>query len=177
MSLELCKSIQESTADTGAATVIIVDCSGSMRDSDKMGMVTRALETIWPEAKKARLLAFGDAVEACATPADLPKPDGGTAMHLALKRAAVLMPAKVIVISDGLPDDQDEALRAAGHVPGVIDTIYCGPDGDRRAIAFMNKLGSIGGGQSVIRDIAKTRELLAPVFREMLGLPAPPIAL
>ncbi len=35
------------------------------------------------------------------------------------------------------------------------------------------KLGAIGGGQTVIRDIAKTKALIAPILRDMLALPAP----
>jgi len=173
MSLELCKSIQESAADTGAATVILADVSGSMRDAGKIGMLRQALATIWPEARKARLFAFADSVTACSEPSELPDPYGGTEMDLALDRAAALMPAKVIVISDGLPSSEERTLDAASRVPGVIDVVYCGPESDRRAVAFMRRLGSIGGGQTVIRDIAKTRALLAPVLREMLALPNP----
>ncbi len=172
MTTQLATTVQDSANDTGAAVVILCDVSGSMRGK-RIERLRQALQNLWPEIRKARLLAFSDEVKAVAEPQSLPEPGGGTVMHLALYAAAKLMPAKAILISDGLPEDQERALVAASCVPGVVDVIFVGDADDKQATDFMMKLARIGGGQSVVRDIGKSAALLAPTLREMLALPSP----
>lgn len=101
----------------------------------------------------------------------LPSPYGSTAMHLALDYLAGRRPSRVLVVSDGAPDDRKAALAAAGRLACRIDVIYCGPDDDREAIAFMQELARQSGGTSVVRDIAKRPRELAQAVRQ-LALPA-----
>jgi UDP-N-acetylmuramyl tripeptide synthase len=78
------------------------------------------------------------------------------------------------VISDGLPDSQESALASAERITGIIDVIYCGPDSDAGAIAFMQRLARTGGGRVVVNDIRRNdRASLAIAVRKTLALPAP----
>lgn len=182
------KSLPAATGDTarfrarvegaGAGVVILADVSSSMDERAgrrrKCEILAEALDQLWPELAGARLIAFGATAAEVLSPDDLPAPSGGTALHLALDAAARPAPAKTVVISDGRPDSEEAALAAAGRLPGLIDVIYCGPDSDAQAIAFMGRLARLGAGRVWVRDVVRDSTLqLGPVIRATLGLPAP----
>jgi len=168
---ELATTIRERAEDIGSAVVILCDLSGSMRGK-RISRLKEALESLWATMPRSRLIGFGDKVRTYAAPEDLPdEPSGSTPMTAALDMALVLRPAKVIVISDGQPDNEETALELAGKIPGVIDIVFCGDDKDRSGITFMHKLARVGGGRVVIHDIEKTKALLGPVIKDMLALP------
>jgi hypothetical protein len=171
-STELATDVQSSAQDIGCAVVILCDLSSSMQGK-RIQRLREALESIWATMPRARILGFASTVFSIAEPRTIPEPSGSTALHLALDAASILRPAKVIVMSDGQPDDEDAALAMAQKIPGIIDIFFCGDDQDRKGITFMHKLARVGGGRVVVKDIAKTRELLGPVLRDMLSLPAP----
>ena len=166
----------------GTATVLLADVSSSMAESagarPKIALLREALDSVWPSVSGAVLVAFGSIAAAVRSPADLPAPAGGTALHLALDAAAAHRPRKTVVVSDGRPDSEDAALDAAHRLPGLIDVIYCGPDSDAQAIDFLRRLARLGGGRVVVADVAREAartgrpSLVAPV-RQVLGLPAP----
>jgi hypothetical protein len=154
------------------AVVILADVSGSM-EGPPIARLTEALTSIWPEIKGAKLISFADSPMEVEHPSKLPEPGGGTALHWALTAAAAFDPAKVIVISDGEPDNETAALAAARDIPGVIDVIFCGSESNENAIAFMRKLSRLGGGQTILRDLHDAKALIAPVLRDLLQLPGP----
>lgn len=156
----------------GAATVILADVSGSMR-GEKIRLLTEALTRLWPGLPKAALISFSAFPTRIHGPEALPVPHGSTNLAGALELATTLHPAKVIVISDGRPDDEEGALAAADQIPGMIDVLYVGDDDNTEAIAFMKSLAMAGGGECVCNDIAKTRLALAAPISALLGLPAP----
>lgn len=162
--------------ELGKWLVILADVSGSMSDraqeGTKIERLREALGSIWAETPGASLIAFNGNVMPLEGPDDLPSPTGGTALHLALRAAAAMRAASVVVISDGRPDDEEAALDVAREIPGAIDALYVGPEDDAQAIAFMKKLGRIGGGTVVVKDLLKCRSIVAPL-RSLLGLPAP----
>jgi Mg-chelatase subunit ChlD len=161
----------------GTAVIILCDVSSSMSEpagaNRKIDILREALENIWPDLPGASLIAFASTAGPVASPAALPSPNGGTALHLGLDAAAALCPSKMVVISDGRPDSENSALAAAARLGGVIDVIYCGPDSDTQAIAFMQRLARAGGGRVYVRDIARNHAQLMPAIRTTLGLPAP----
>ncbi len=169
---ELATTLQDSASDIGAAVVILCDVSSSMA-GERINRLKEALRSLWATMPRCRLLAFSFRVWPIESPETMPEPSGNTALHLALEEARLLRPAKTIVISDGKPDDAETAINVASRIPGIIDIVFVGSDGDRSAIQFMNRLARVGGGRVVVRDIAKTKELLGPVIRDMLSLPAP----
>lgn len=165
-------------SSAGTGIVILADVSGSMDEPAggrrKIDVLRAALVGVWPELPGASLLAFSDRVTRLSSPAELPAPSGATALHLALDAAAQARPAKTLVISDGQPDAAAAALASADRLPGRIDVIYCGPDSDKEAIAFMYRLARVGGGSVVVRDVAReSRPQLGGAIRAALGLPAP----
>jgi hypothetical protein len=161
----------------GAGVVILADVSSSMNEAcgqlRKIDVLRNALAGLWPELSVAQLVAFSSTSSPIDSPDDLPRPNGGTALHLGLDAAAQYHPAKTVVVSDGRPDSEAEALAAADRLRGIIDVIYCGPDSDVQAIEFMYRLARTGGGRVVVRDISRNHSLLAPAIRVTLGLPAP----
>ena len=141
----------------GQGVVILADVSGSMSESAgskrKIAVLQDALESLWPDLPDARLIAFSSIAATLASPADLPTPNGGTALHLGLDAARAIQPAKTVVISDGRPDSEDAALASAECLGGVIDVIYCGPDSDHEAIAaFEPDTGALLGIARYVRS-------------------------
>jgi Mg-chelatase subunit ChlD len=167
--------VKEPAPVRAASTVLLCDVSASMDETAgrrrKIDILRDALADL--AVLKAQLVAFSTHAMPVARPQDLPEPDGGTALHHGLDAAARYRPSRTVVISDGRPNSQRAALAAAERVPGRIDVVYCGPDSDIVAIDFMRRLARVGGGQVVIRDLARGHALLAGDVRAMLGLPAP----
>lgn len=166
-------------AGAGATVVILADVSSSMDERAgarrKVELLREALDQVWADlVPGGRLIAFASTPTELLSPAQLPAPAGGTALHLALDAAAKHRPRRTLVITDGHPDSEDAALDAADRLPGLIDVIYCGPDGDAAAIAFLSRLARLGGGRVVVRDVVKmARPRLDGAVRAVLGLPGP----
>ena len=140
---------------------------GSMRRIDNLA---RVLAWLLSRTRLQALVCFNDApyeVE-LAGRIRLPQPDGGTALHLALRHVAGLQPrpARVIVLSDGCPNVPEWALGEARALrPMPIDAYYVGPDGQSEPIAFMEQLAKAGGpggrwGRYDMAEVAKVGEEL-----------------
>lgn len=147
---------------------ILADVSGSMAEPAdggrrKIDVLREALQS----AGDARLVAFST------HPRDvrerLPEPDGGTALHLAL--AHVAGARRLLVISDGHPDDARLALTAADRLGDVrIDVVYCGPEHDLTGMDFMRRLARGGGGAHHV-DIGRRPALAAQTIAALLPPP------
>lgn len=166
------KSIAETFIN--AHCIIIVDTSYSMHNQDSRGGKSRYsvacnelthLQGTLPG--KLALLSFSDDVQFC--PSGIPFDfGGGTDLAKALKFAKVADLAsgmRFIVISDGEPNDESEALKIAKTYRNRIDTIFVGPEGGSGQ-AFLNQLAKASGGQHVTADRVaqladKTQKLLA----------------
>jgi len=61
---------------------------------------------------------------------------------------------RFILISDGEPDDEWEALKVAAEFTSRIDCIYVGPEGDRRGAGFLERLAKQGRGKYVKAGLA-----------------------
>lgn len=165
------KSIAETFIN--ADVIIIVDTSGSMGACDSRGGKSRYdvaceelknLQTSLPG--KLALLSFSDDVIFC--PSGIPfNYQGGTQLAKALKfaRVADVQGIRFIVISDGEPNSEDEALKVAKTFNARIDTIYVGPEnGEGRD--FLKRLAAASGGQGV--TAAQVKELAATVEKLLL---------
>lgn len=113
------------------------------------------------------LLSFSSDVVFC--PNGIPFQFGGmTDLAKALKFAKVADLAsgmRFIVISDGEPDDEKEALAVAKTYRNRIDTIFVGREG-AEGQDFLNRLAKASGGEHVTADRVteladKTQKLLA----------------
>ena len=148
----------QSIAETfiNADVIIIVDTSGSMDQGDSRDGRTR-YDVACEELKnlqaqlpgKLALLSFSDNVIFC--PSGIPfQFSQMTNLAKALKFAKVADMAgmRFIVISDGEPDSEEEALKVSKTFKARIDTIYVGPRGGDGE-AFLNRLAKASGGQGV----------------------------
>lgn len=116
------------------------------------------------------LIAFGSSCREFDSAAALPACGalgGSTDMAKALRSVLAVRPRKTLVISDGLPDNQDKALEAAAELTGSVDTIYCGYDGDP-GVRFLQRLSRETAGQQMTWD--GLREL-GTVVRGLLAAP------
>ena len=134
----------------GSAHLVLCDVSGSMQESAGGGRrridhLREALAVVL--RPDHALMAFATGATWINSAAELPEPSGGTALELALALAATREPAATLVISDGQPNQPALALDVAKRVPGIINVLYCGPDNDADALAFMRQLARTGLGQ------------------------------
>lgn len=166
------KSIAESFLN--ADVITIVDTSGSMTTHDSQGGQSRydvacqELEKLQNSLPgKIAVLAFSSEVIFC--PSGIPQfLGGGTALDRALRFAKVAdVPGmRFIVISDGEPDNEAEALKVARTYKSRIDVIYVGPEEYPAGRKFLEQLAQASGGQIVTADRAK--ELAASVEKLLL---------
>jgi len=165
----------QSIAETfmNADVIILVDTSGSMDQHDSRDNRSR-YEVACEELKnlqahlpgKLALLSFSSDVLFC--PNGIPfNYQGMTDLAKALKFAkmADIKGIRFIVISDGEPDSESQALDVAKTYKARIDTIYVGPEGGDGE-AFLRKLAKASGGQGV--TAAKVKELAGAVEKLLL---------
>jgi hypothetical protein len=164
--------------------VALVDISGSMAQREgsrrRIDLLADVLQQVLTADPVIRITAFGSIPEELtgAEPGRnlrLPEPCGSTALHLALERVAQgPCPHRLVVISDGSPDDPQAALAAAKTLaPVIIDAYYVGPDEEPAAIGFMRAL-SLAGGRPGVAGLRSLRrpEALAAEIRLRLGGPS-----
>ena len=155
--------------------LVLIDQSGSMNAQDASGGKTRfdAADAELFRLQKQHVgqvgvISFSNHVRFC--PGGMPiREQGGTDMAAALNFARVADGAsKIILISDGVPDSEGDALRAAAKYQYPIHTIYIGPE-DGNGRAFLSRLANATGGQSLKGNAPG---LLAESVNELLLLPA-----
>ena len=168
----IAKQENKSLAETflNADVVVIVDTSGSMAAGDSRDGRSRYevacdeltnLQNSMPG--KLAVISFADDVMFC--PSGIPyNYGGGTMLGKALKFAkmADVPGIDFIVISDGEPYDEEQAIEIARTYKNKISTIFVGPEqdwsGGRR---FLERLARESGGETTTADRAK--ELAAGV--------------
>jgi len=166
------QSIAESFINTDC--IIIVDTSGSMHTNDSREGKSR-YDVACDELKqlqaslpgKIALLSFSDDVQFC--PSGIPF-DFGITTNLAkalkfAKMGDLASGMRFIVISDGEPDNEAEALAVAKTYKNHIDTIFVGPDGGGGQ-EFLKRLANASGGQNVTAD--RVKELASSVQKLLL---------
>lgn len=143
-----------------ADAIIICDVSGSMATYDARGRRMRyevALEEL--AALQARLsgrvavIAFSDDV--LFVPGGQPPLLGmGTDLTRALRFAKVadVEGIRFVLISDGVPDSENDALAVAKTYSNQIDVVYVGPEAQPYGRAFLERLAAATGGQAVTAD-------------------------
>jgi len=154
--------------------IILLDVSGSMVATDARGGRSRfdiACEelTRLQATLPGKLAIIQFASFPIFRPNGLPtNPHGTTDLAAALKfvQVADVGDMRFIVVSDGEPDNEAEALKVAARYQGRIDTIYVGPE-DGAGQEFLSRLARINKGKSVLA--AQAHELAAHTERLLLG--------
>ncbi len=155
--------------------IIIVDVSGSMAIEDSRGGKSRydvALEELAQLQAhmpgKLGVLAFSDQTQF--VPGGQPPFMGGnTNLAGALQFAKVAdVPGamRFVIISDGEPNDENQALAVAQSYRNRIDVVYVGPEAMPAGREFLKRLAATSGGQAITADRAhelatKTEHLLS----------------
>lgn len=159
-----------------ADVVIIVDTSGSMCTCDSRGGRSRYDVALQELAQlqshmpgKLAVIAFSDNPIFC--PGGQPPLLGGNtnlAGALQFAKVADVPGIRFIVISDGQPDDEREALTVAQTYSNRIDTIFVGPENDwHGGRAFLQRLAAASGGQHITAD--RVQELASKTERLLLS--------
>jgi len=148
--------------------IILVDVSGSMASHDAPDGRSRykaacdELATIQAaNPGKVAVVGFSDRVEF--SPGGVPTfQSGGTDMAAALRFVKVAdgLGIKLILLSDGMPNDEASTLTVARTFDAKIDTVYIGPERGRGQ-AFLQRLAAATGGRSLATD--EPAMLAAPV--------------
>jgi hypothetical protein len=154
------KPIAESFA-TGVDAVVLIDISGSMATTDCQNQQSRHQVACDELRKLQRQIPGKIAVIEWAdshafVPGGIPGPPAGYTTDMAGVLRFIHTPLdgtdiKIILISDGEPDDETRTLAEARRFKSRIDTIYIGPEGGTGA-EFLRRLSALTGGQSVTKS-------------------------
>ena len=150
-------SLAESFLNVDA--VLLVDMSGSMGVHDARGGRSRydaaedELRTLQAQFPgKVAVIAFSDQAEFCPTGVPI-RMGGNTNLAAALRFVKPVDGlARVIVISDGEPDSESEALSVARTFTSRIDVVYIGPEIGGSGREFLERLAKASGGTFVSSD-------------------------
>lgn len=169
--------------------VILADVSSSMEERDdisgrerlpprRIDRLARVLDYLLVRVRVRSLICFADLPHEIRLTGrvSLPEPAGSTALHVALEHVASLvpLPAKLFVLTDGMPNSVDWALDWARKLrPMVIDAYYVGPEGFDPALRFMADLAAAGGpgGRSGHFDMLDPTLLGSELTRRLLTGP------
>ncbi len=154
--------------------MLLIDTSGSMMTADLPNGQSR-IDGLREVVRNIKLtgsvptIAFGGPYDAQVRFVDeVPTPDGGTPMHLAIPFAKQYGATRVVMVSDGQPDLVDATLDAARTFGGQIDIVYVGPE-DRSASTFMNELARLTGGTTFSGSLADPKQLSGRIIGLLEG--------
>jgi hypothetical protein len=122
-------------------TVLLLDTSGSMstgepRRIDLLWQMVQALRT--PQARW-RGATFSSSCRWSGM-ATVPEPSGTTDLGGALRMIAEATPLRVTLVTDGEPDDQEDAYKAAVALQCPVHILFVGDPGDAEATAFCQRI-------------------------------------
>lgn len=141
-------------------TVFLLDVSGSMSEYTKEGMrKIDSLRLLIQEYPENRKISFSANI----WENKIPEPQTNTDMALGFRHIKTLFPKPtvVVLVSDGLPDSQDDAIQEAISLKIPINIAYIGKKEESGEV-FMKKLASITRGKEF------TLEPTAPQFNKQL---------
>lgn len=161
--------------DCTNATVVLCDISGSMMDIighsgiRKIDHLTIALADLMKVHPSVELISFGFDARRVKNVKELmyefDHSGGSTNLTAGIEMASKLRPRRTVIISDGMPDNQDTATKAIDDLTGRVDCVYCGPDG-HPAVGFLQSLARRGGGDQMTFDGCAA---LSPMIRGLLA--------
>jgi hypothetical protein len=153
-------------------TILMCDVSSSMgipckdgkRRIDKLAGVVDRLRTTHPVPMAAfgltRSYGMGGSV---ALVERLPEPQGLTPLDEAIDYGRMQEANHLIVVTDGIPDSQDDAFAAAARFGHPIDVFFIGDKGDAGA-RFCVELAKRTGGTCDVTDLGEPKQLEAKII-------------
>lgn len=161
-------------AFAGADALVLLDCSGSMNEADCPNHRQRCdvardqlirLQQSLPG--KIALICWNDYPKFC--PNGLPVlPMGSTDLVAALgfAKPADGCGQRIIIISDGEPNEEDRALKLARTFKTKLDTIYVGAE-DGAGRDFLRRLAEASGGTFQANNVEGLAQL-APTIQKLI---------
>ena len=156
-------------------SVLVLDTSESMAQALAVGGTRidalRDVVRLLHEDHPVPLVRFGGYDNAWSTQAtvsvlnsanDIPEPEGGTPLHIAINFVHVEGATHIVLVTDGEPDNRTAALEAAGRFGGVIDVFYVG-DANGSGASFAQELARVTGGTCNVDDMASAKQLAAGI--------------
>lgn len=148
---------------TQAHTCLLLDVSGSM--GEYVGSGSEAVRKIdilrlLTDRFTMRQFVFSSI---CSEGRVIPEPNGSTNLTTAFETVKYLRIKKVVLITDGLPDNPESALRAAQGLE--VDVYYVGPEPPP---AFIEQLVKQTGGQARSGQLLEGK--LDQITQEIAGL-------
>jgi hypothetical protein len=153
--------------------MLLIDTSGSMCSPMGNGELRiNGLRKVVADIKSkgdVTMIAFGGPYDAQVRFVDnVPEPDGGTPLHLAIDLAKEYGATRVVVVSDGMPDLQQASLDAARRFGGRIDVAFVGDPGEGGE-TFLKELARITGGQQFTGTLTDPKQISCGVIGFLEG--------
>lgn len=148
---------------------LLMDCSGSMNEGLRNGKTRlQGLREVVADIRKEfepQMIAFSGqwAEGSCFVVGDVPQTaGGGTPLSEAIVFAKENGAKRLVVVSDGIPNDPQGTLETARRFGGRIDVVFVGNPGESGS-AFLDQLASLTGGSRFEGDLSDTRKLSARI--------------
>lgn len=145
---------------SGRAKCLLLDVSGSMAEECEPGRSKwDALQALMPSLAVfgVRVFAFANSCVSMSV-AGLPRPGGGTEMGAAFRTVKAHGAHNIVLVTDGLPSDEADAIRAAAGLK--VDIFYVGP---APRPAFLDRLARATSGSAHSANLAAPRKIVAPI--------------
>lgn len=133
-------------------TIFLLDISGSMGDRIDGKEKIDSLRDIMEKYQEAKMICFSTNVKSINKASDIPDPSGSTDLYEALLYIGHNIrpePKKIVLISDGEPDNKTRSIILAKQLKLPIDIIFIGKSGSEGE-RFMEELANTTGGKHFV---------------------------
>lgn len=145
---------EKAAAKAAAKTFFLIDTSGSMLDELDGTPKIQHVRNLVEEIRNHNIVSFSTRVYM-----GYKEEFQSTNMHIAFKFIGNQKPRRVIVISDGLPNNPSETIEAARALSIPIEIIYIGPP-NSPGESFMKTLANLTGGkEATVKPQELTRQV------------------
>lgn len=137
--------------DVRKKRLFVLDVSGSMDDKVGEKRKINHLRDVMATYQDAKILCFSSNIKKASDTQSIPDPGGSTNLggafkHIHQNLMKIDAPERLVLVSDGEPDDEQDALEQAKNLSLPVDIIFIG-EKESRGNRFMHKLSSVTGGQ------------------------------
>jgi hypothetical protein len=128
--------------------ILLCDVSGSMEwtvgtsERTRRDKLIEAVTRVVAQQPGIRVFAFNDHCLPVPDPQHMPEAEGGTDLAGALRTLREYRPERLVLVTDGEPDNEGKALAAALQLNSVIHVLFVGDETRPDVIRFLNKLRS-----------------------------------
>lgn len=137
--------------DVRKRRLFLLDVSGSMNERIGEKRKINHLCDVMANYQDAKILCFSSGIGKAPSMQSIPDPDGSTNLGKAFKyindnTVEIEKPERIVLVSDGEPDNERDALEQAKNLSLPIDIIFIG-EKESKGNRFMHQLASATGGQ------------------------------